>query len=68
MMKGTVYFKGKVLGQVQDIGFNNVDDVINRLIPYIPDDVPPRSIVQFKIENCDKKQIAVYERMKGKGF
>ena len=68
MMKGTVYFKGKVLGQVQDIGFNNVEEVIQRLIPYIPDDVPPRSIVQFKIENCDKKQIAVYERMKGKGF
>lgn len=68
MIKGTVYFRGKKLGEVQDIGFNNVDEVIAALVPFVPDDVPARSMVQFKIENCDKQQTAVYERMKGKGF
>ena len=68
MIKGTVYFRGKVLGEVQDIGFNNVDEVIAALVPFVPDDVPVRSMVQFRIENCDKQQTAIYERMKGKGF
>lgn len=68
MIKGTVYFRGKKLGEVQDIGFNNVDEVIASLVPFVPDDVPLRSMVQFKIENCDKQQTAIYERMKGKGF
>ena len=68
MMRGTVYFKGKTLGEVQDIGFSNVNEIIAKLVPFIPDDVPMRSIVQFKIENCDKQQVVVYERQKGKGF
>ena len=68
MMKGTAFFKGKVVGTVEDIGFHNVDEIIERLIPYIPDDVPTGCIVQFKIENLDKKQFVVYERSKGKGF
>lgn len=68
LIHGTAYFKGKMLGEVQDIGFNNVDEVIAALVPFVPDDVPMRSMVQFKIENCDKQQTAIYERMKGKGF
>lgn len=68
MMKGTAYFKGKKLGEVQDIGFNNVDEIIKVLVPFIPDDVPVRSTVQFKIENVDKNQVSVHERTKGKGF
>ena len=68
MMRGTVYFQGKTLGEVQDIGFSNVNEIIAKLVPFIPDDVPMRSIVQFKIENCDKQQVVVYERQKGKGF
>lgn len=68
MIHGTVYFKGKMLGEVQNIGFNNVDEVIAALVPFVPGDVPMRSMVQFKIENCDKQQTAIYERMKGKGF
>jgi len=68
MMKGTVFFRGKKLGEVHDIGFNNVDEIIAALVPYVPADVPARSMVQFRIENCDKQQTAIYERMKGKGF
>lgn len=68
MMRGTVFFMGKNLGSVQDIGFNNIDEIIARLVPFVPDDVPVGCMVQFRIENLDKKQMAVYERQKGKGF
>jgi len=68
LMRGTCYFRGRKLGEVEDIGFNNVDEIIKRLVPFVPDNVPVRSMVQFKIENVDKEQTAIYERMKGKGF
>lgn len=68
MIHGTVFFRGEKLGEVHDIGFNNVDEVIAALVPFVPDHVPVRSMVQFRIENMDKQQTAVYERMKGKGF
>lgn len=68
LIRGTAFFKGKTLGSVENIGFNNVEEVISALIPFVPDDVPARSMVQFKIENLDKNQSATYERMKGKSF
>ena len=56
------------LAEITDVGFNNVDEVIAKLVEQLPDDIPNRSMVIFKIENQDKKQSVVYERMKGKGF
>ncbi len=67
-MRGEVFFRGELLGKVEDIGFNNVDEIIRTLLPYIPDTVPIRSNVMFRITNCDKQQVAIYERQKGKGF
>ena len=67
MMRGTAYFMGKKLGSVEDIGFHNVDEIIGRLVRFVPDDVPQGSVVMFKVENLDKKQTAIYERTKGKG-
>lgn len=68
MIKGSVFYKGKLLGELEDIGFNNVDEVIAKLVSFVPDDVPLRAMVQFRINNVDKSQTAIYERMKGKGF
>lgn len=68
LMRGTVYFRGRQLGQIQDIGFNNVDEIIDKLLAMVPDDLPDRCIVQIKIENLDKKQTQLYERQKGKSF
>ena len=64
MMHGSVFFRGKLLGEIQDIGFHNVDEVITKLFDFVPDHIPARSMIQFKIENVDKQQTAVYERMK----
>lgn len=64
MIRGEVYFRGVMLGEVQDVGFNNVDEVIDALKLMVPDDIPSRSVLQYKITNVDKKQTAVYERLK----
>ena len=65
---GEAYFQGKKLAEFIDTGYNNVDEVIAKLASELPDDIPARSMVMFKIENMDKGQTMVYQRMKGKGF
>lgn len=68
LMSGKAFFMGRVLAEVEDVGFSNVDEIISRLASMLPDNIPERCMVQFRIENKDKKQTAIYERMKGKGF
>lgn len=53
-----------MLHEIEDIGFDNKEEVISRLYEYVPEDIPERSMLQFKIENRDRAQVAVYERMK----
>ena len=62
------YFQGKKLAELTDTGYNNVDEVIAKLAAQLPDEIPARSMVMFKVENMDKGQTVVYQRMKGKGF
>ena len=62
------FFQGRKLAELTDVGFNNVDEVIDKLVEQLPDDIPHRSMVMFKIENQDKNQTVVNERMKDKGF
>lgn len=65
LVRGEMYFRGRLLCELEDIGFNNKDEVINALAQHIPDDIPLRSMLQFRIVNVDKGQEAIYERMKG---
>lgn len=68
LIKAAAFFQGKCLASFDDIGCSNIDEVITRLVGELPSDIPPRSMVQFKIVNCDNGKSAVYERQKGKGF
>ena len=68
MICGRAYFKGKVIAEVNDIGFNTVESVIKDLVAQFPDDIPEGCAVQFRITNCDSQKEVVYERTKGKGF
>ena len=68
MIYARAYFKGEVIAEVTDIGFSNVDEVINRLTPMLRKDIPEGCNVQFRLKNCDSEREAVYERSKGKGF
>lgn len=64
LIHGWVYFRGECFGEIEDIGFNNIDEVINALWPFVPDYIPERAMIQFKIRNMDKQQEVVHERMK----
>ena len=68
MIYGRAYFKGKLLVELQDIGFNTVDSVIEALACKLPEDIPVGCTVHFRITNCDTQREIVYERSKGKGF
>lgn len=68
MIRAAAFFQGRCLGHFEDIGYSNVDEVIDKLVQILPADIPQRSIVQFKIVNMDNEKVAMYERMKGKGF
>ncbi len=68
MVQGRAYFKGKVMAEVNDIGFGTVDSVIEVLVKQLPTDIPQGCTVQFRITDCDSQKEVVYERSKGKGF
>jgi len=68
MVYARAYFKGAVLAELTDIGFNNVEEVIKALAAKLPKDIAAGCAVQFRIQNCDKGTEVVYERTKGKGF
>ena len=68
LIKAAAFYQGKCIASFEDIGCSNIDEVIQRLVAELPDDLPTRCIVQFKIVNCDNGKVAVYERQKGKGF
>lgn len=68
LIRGLAFYGGRCLGSVEDIGFSTVDEIIDRLVEFVPETVPERAIVQFKLINQDTEKIAVYEHMKGKGF
>lgn len=68
MVNAAAYHNGQKVAELTDVGFNNVDEVIARLVTMLPEDIPNRSIVMFKIINLDKNQTVVYQRQKGKGF
>lgn len=67
-VKGEAFFRGRKVGALCDIGFNNKEEVIDALVKQLSDDIPNRCMVQFRVENMDREQVAIYERMKGKGF
>ena len=68
MVYARAYFRGEVLAEVGDIGFNTIDDVISRLVMQLPATIPVGCAVQFRIKDVDADREAVYERTKGKGF
>ena len=68
MVNASAYHQGKMVAELTDVGFNNVDEVIDRLVTMLPTDIPERAVVLFKIVNLDKDQVVVYQKQKGKSF
>ena len=55
-------FRGKVLAQVEDVGYNNVNEIIKELMSRIPETIPSKTLVQIRIENKDKNETQDYTR------
>ena len=68
MVYARAYFQGAVIAEVTDIGFSNVDEVMQRLLPKFPSTIPMRSEVTFRIKDVDTDKEGIYVRTKGKGF
>lgn len=68
MVYARAYFRGEVLAEVSDIGFQTIEAVIARLSEQLPETIPTGCTVQFRIKDVDAEREAVYERTKGKGF
>ena len=63
MMKGSIFYRGRKVSEVTDVGFNNVDEIIGKLMKELPSTIPSRAMVLIKIENVDKGQTQTYSRM-----
>lgn len=68
LIRAAAFFQGKCLANFEDIGYSNIEEVTQALVTQFPADIPDRSMVQFKIVNCDSGKVYVYEHQKGKGF
>ena len=68
MVYARAYFQGAVIAEVTDIGFSNVDEVMQRLVPKFPSTIPMRSEVTFRIKDVDTDKEGIYVRTKGKGY
>lgn len=62
-IKAYLYFKGKIISKIHDIGYNNVEQVIKKLMKDLPEDIPPRSMVLIRITNLDHNITQDYNRM-----
>ena len=63
MMKGSIFYRGRKVSEFTDVGFNNVDEIIGKLMKELPSTIPSRAMVLIKIENVDKGQTQTYSRM-----
>lgn len=62
MIKAEAYVMGKVVCTIEDIGFSNVDQVMDALVLLLPKKIK-NTRVQFKITNVDKELTQMYQRL-----
>ncbi len=68
MVYGRAYFKGKVLSEFTDIGFSNVDEVIERLASGLPTDIPEAALSSSASPTVIPREKQCMNEPKEKGF
>ena len=61
-VRAEAYVMGKKLCALEDTGFSNVDQIMNKLVTLLPKKVR-NTRVQFKITNVDKNLTQMYQRL-----
>lgn len=62
-VRAEAYLNGKVISTLEDTGFTNVDQIIDKLISMSTELNGTQTRVQFKITNVDKQQTQMYQRI-----
>ncbi len=63
LIRGEAYISGECVSVIEDSGFTNVEQVINRLLSTLPKEIVRPSKVQIKITNKDKGQTQLYQKI-----
>nr|DAE91028.1 MAG TPA: Integrase [Caudoviricetes sp.] len=63
LIYATLYYNKKKIGEIADVGFNNIKEVMTKMNEFLPDDIPEMTRVDIKIENADTGEMRVYNRM-----
>ena len=61
-VRAEAYVMGKQVCALEDTGFNNVDQIMDKLVTLLPKKVKDTRI-QFKITNVDKNLTQMYQRL-----
>jgi hypothetical protein len=61
-VRAEAYVMGKKVCALEDTGFSNVDQIMDRLVTLLPKKTK-KTRVQFKITNVDKKLTQMYQRL-----
>lgn len=68
MIRACVFYQGRCLVNFEDIGYNDINEVVNALMLKLPEDTPEWAMLQLKIVNLDSGRVYACEHQKGKGF
>ena len=61
-IRAEAYVMGKQVCAIEDTGFSNVDQIMDKLVTILPKNIH-NTRVQFKITNVDKKLTQMYQRL-----
>ena len=68
LLRGTAFYKGKVIAEEEKTGFTNKGQLVALLIKRLPKDIPTGAIVQFVIEDMNKGVNGCMSIKKGRDF
>ena len=61
-VRAEAYVMGKMVCAIEDTGFSNVDQIMDKLTTLLPKKIS-NTRVQFKITNIDKELTQMYQRL-----
>lgn len=62
MVYARAYFRGEIIGELSDIGFGSVEEIVERFAGQLPSSLPVGACVQFRIKDVDADREVVYSR------
>ena len=63
LVRGEAFISGECVSVIEDSGFTNVEQVITTLLSSLPENIERPTKVQIKINNLDKKQTQLHQRV-----